>query len=253
MRPHHRTDISATLGERSTAGLRWLGVRVNVWGPGRKWECSGRTSAGPRQVPVMTVPTALPWGGLRSLKGLVSGLCPLHLPARSCPHSSRRPAAGRYGCPAGPPGLWGFQTPAAAAAPPWPAASGGLPREPASFEPHPALDWSPAFPPSHRFWFPLRQRPEPACKGQACSFRDKRKSVPAPWACPSLSPAQRKGEAGGPFGGQAPQSLPAEETQVRASDCSLGLERKLFRGGMGWKTEEEGGRPALGGWRWIFH
>uniref|UniRef100_A0ABI8A6L2 Guanine nucleotide-binding protein subunit gamma n=2 Tax=Felis catus TaxID=9685 RepID=A0ABI8A6L2_FELCA len=59
-----------------------------------------------------------------------------------------------------------------------PPACGWLPWEPAGFAPHPVLDWSlslPHPPPPHRFWFPLRERPKPACKGQAGSFRDKRK------------------------------------------------------------------------------
>lgn len=111
------------------------------------------------------------------------------LPARSCPRSSPRPAAGRCGCPAEPPGPWGSQTPAAAAAPPWPPPLPGSPgSRPVLHLTLPLIGRS-AFSLSHCFWFPLCESPKPARKGQACSFWDKRKSVPAPWACASLSPA----------------------------------------------------------------
>ena len=70
------------------------------------------------------------------------GLHPLCLPARSCPRSSLPLAAGSCGCPSGPPGPWGSQTPAVAVALPWPLASARLPGEPAGFAPHSALDWS---------------------------------------------------------------------------------------------------------------
>lgn len=169
----------------------------------------------------------------------------LCLPARSCPRSSLRLAAGSCSCPAGPPGPWGSQTPAAAAAPPWPPASAWLPGEPLVLRLTLPLTGRPAFPPSHCFWFPLLERPKPTCKGQTRSFRHKRKLVPAPWACASLSPAQGKGEAGGPLQGPSPPIPPSRGSQGRGGcDCSLGLERKLQRG-LGWET---GGRgPACSG------
>lgn len=180
-----------------------------------------------------------PWRG-RS----VSGLCPLCLPARSCPHSSPRLATGRCGCPAEPPRPWVSQTPAAAAAPPLPPASDRLPREALILCLTLPLIGRSAFPPSHSFWFPLRERPKPACKGQACSFRDKRKSVPAHWACASLSAAQRKGKTSGPFGGPAPQSFPAEEAKVGAAVITPWAWRGNCLGGwVGWETAKEGAGP----------
>ena len=104
-----------------------------------------------------------------------------------------------------------------------------------------------AFPPSHCFWFPLLERPKPTCKGQTCSFRHKRKLVPAPWACASLSPAQAKGEAGGPLRGPSPPIPPSRGSQGRGGcDCSLGLERKLQRG-LGWDTGGRGLACSGGG------
>lgn len=215
----------------------------------------GVLSQSPGQAPVRMVPMAWPGGKAlpRAPRGTgVSGRAAL--PVRSCLRSNRRLATGRCGCPAEPPGPWGSRTPAAAAALPSPQLC-QLPTERLVLCLTPPLIGRSASPLSHRFWFPLRERPKPACKGQACSFRDKRKSVPAPRACAVLSPAQRKGTANGPFGGPASQPLPAEEVKVGASVIAPWAWRGNCCGGGGGLIAEEGGWPAggEGAWRQIFH
>lgn len=148
----------------------------------------------------------------------VSRRGPLGLPAHSCPRSSLRPAAGSCGCPAGPPGPWGSRTPAAAAAPPWPLASGCLPREPAGFVPHPALDWSLGLPPPHptAFGFLSVRDPNLLAKGRQAHSGTRGSQSPLPGPAPLCPLPRGRGKPGAPLGARSPNPFPAEEAKVGA-------------------------------------